>query len=67
MHPLLETDASRYSAPGHAFLRLPTRLPQLLEKALVPVNIAGTNDCHVSAGHLVPVTGTGTKASCDRH
>jgi hypothetical protein len=34
MHPLLETDASRYSAPGHAFLRLPTRLPRLLEKAL---------------------------------
>jgi hypothetical protein len=32
----------------------------------VPVSIAGTNDCHVSAGHLVPVTGTGTKAPCDR-
>ena len=29
----LETDASRYSAPGHAFLRLPTHLRGLLEIA----------------------------------
>ena len=28
-------------------------------RTLVPVRIAGTNDCHVSAGHLVPATGTG--------
>ena len=36
-------------------------------RTLVPVRVAGTNDCHVSAGHLVPATGTGTKPSCDRH